>query len=1178
MKCSKCGHEIRETAKFCEECGTDLQSTQSPFDFKSELTKTKGVSEAERKHVTAMFSDLSGYTAMTERLDPEQVKEITGRVFAGVKEIVAKYEGFIDRLLGDGVLVFFGLPRAHEDDPIRAIRAALEIHQFVQGLSPKYETRIGAPLAMHSGINTGLVVTAEVDLEKGSQGVTGEAVNLASRLSGLAGSGEILFGEETARRSRGLFDFQDLGRKRVKGKAELISVYKLISDKALPAGLDRQVSSIMVGREQELNRLELQVIKVINGEGSVINVIGEAGIGKSRLLAELRRGEVMKKVTLLEGRAISIGKNFSFHPVIDLLKQWASILEEDSDGVGFEKLDRAIKEIHPKEADEILPFVATLMGMKLKSKHAKRVEGIEGEALEKLIFKNVKELIIKVSEQRPLVFVMEDLHWADASSLALLESLYRLVEKHRLLFINVFRPGYWEGGERTVEKISELLPHQYNEIVIQPLDHQASQALIGNMLDIKGLPQSLRLQIVERSGGNPFFIEEVVRSLIDEGAIIREGGSFTVTEKINTVVIPPTINDVLVARIDRLEERTRDLVKMASVIGRNFFDRVLKDVAAAIDDIDKKLTHLKGLQIIKDRIRMEELEYVFKHALAQEAAYESILIQQRRTLHLKVAQSIEWVFQKKLYEFYGMLAYHYGKGEDLEKAEEYMVKAGEEAFRASASSEALYYYQEGLRLYLDRFGQAAESSKLANFEKNIAIALHNKAHWSEAVKYFENVLIRLGAPLPKKGPMAIARLIGDLLIMIKGLYWGHFKSMKATDETDNEILDLYYRTVMGLSYIDNLRQFIVAMAAVRRVIKTGHATLPTGWNLWVGLSGFFSGGGLSFKLSNKLLEASQIMRGPDTIGGRIQYACISTINDHCQGTWAKIKKLDDDLLKSSIKIGDFWHSSAYLWFLGLVKAEQGDFEELQKVIEVLFDIGEDYDYSPASVYARVLKTYYLVTTRSISDGLVEADQGISYTQEKSTELHEIVFLALKTEAEIHLNELERAKETLSQAREIFDRQKLILIFFGAPYLLARLVANVHLLKQENCSEISLNAALIRKQAYQAGKAAVRNSRKYAPYRTKIFRLMGLYYWLIDQQRNAFKWWDKSIKEGERLGARPELSRTYMEVGKRLLEPRSKFKELNGLSAREYLEKAESLFKDMDLEWDLEQLEWVQTGK
>ena len=456
----------------------------------------------------------------------------------------------------------------------------------------------------------------------------------------------------------------------------------------------------MVGRDQELNRLELQVMKVINGEGSVVNIIGEAGIGKSRLMAELRRREVMQKVTLLEGRAISIGRNLSFHPLIDLLKQWAGISEEDSEAAAFDKLERTIRAIHPEEAEEILPFVATLMGLKLKGKYAERVQGIEGEALEKLIFKNIRELLIKGSERTPTVIVMEDLHWADTSSLLLLQSLYRLAEKHRILFINLFRPGYWQGEDQSMEKIGELLPNHYVELNIQPLDQQAGEALIGNLLNIQGLPYTLRQQIIERSGGNPFFIEEVVRSLIDDGAIIRVGGSFEVTEKIQAVVIPSTINDVLMARIDRLEERDPG-TGQNSLDNRPEFLRPHPEGGGRLHRRHRQLNSLTSRTSSSSGTGCGWRSWNTSSSTPwpRRRPTNPPCCSSAKQLHLKVAESIEnGYFQERLHEFYGLLALHYSQADDLEKAEEYMTKAGEEALRSSASSEALHYYQEALAL------------------------------------------------------------------------------------------------------------------------------------------------------------------------------------------------------------------------------------------------------------------------------------------------------------------------------------------------------------------------------------------------------------------------------------------------------------------------------------------------
>jgi predicted ATPase len=367
----------------------------------------------------------------------------------------------------------------------------------------------------------------------------------------------------------------------------------------------------------------------------------------------------MNRVTCLEGRAISSGRNLSFHPIINLIKDWAHITEEDSPAQASYKLETVIRTVSHDNADDIFAFIATLMGMKLSGRYAERTAGIEGEALEKLIFKHMRDLLIRATEVTPLVIVIEDLHWADLSSIELLESLFRLAGSHPIVFINVFRPNYPETGDRIIATLKEKTPVSYLEIKLEPLTAELGETLIKNMLDIKGFSSSLISQIVERSGGNPFFIEEVVRSFVDAGAVVRVNGEFKITEKIENIVIPQTVNDVLMARIDRLDDDTRDLVKMASVIGRSFFYVILTEVAQAIDDIDQRLSRLTQMELIRERQRMQELEYLFKHALAQEVAYESILSEKRKELHRKTADSIEKIFSQRLHEFFGILAYHY---------------------------------------------------------------------------------------------------------------------------------------------------------------------------------------------------------------------------------------------------------------------------------------------------------------------------------------------------------------------------------------------------------------------------------------------------------------------------------------------------------------------------------------
>ncbi len=303
--------------------------------------------------------------------------------------------------------------------------------------------------------------------------------------------------------------------------------------------------------------------------------------------------------------------------------------------------------------EEIFPFVATMMGFELEGKYAERVKGIKGQALEKLILKNLREFLAYSASLKPIVFVIEDLHWADITSIEFLELLYRLAETENILFINVFRPNYKETGERILKTIEKNYPEIKSKIHLEALTDNYGGELINNLLKTEGLSSNIVNLISKRSGGNPFFIEEVVRSFIDDGIIETRNNKFYVTEKINSVIIPQTINEVIMGRIDRLDEETKSLLKKASVIGRNFFYKIIVEVAENIEDLDDRFAYLKDIQLIKEQKRMDEVEYLFKHALAHETVYDSLLITKRKELHIKTANAFEKIFADNLSKFYG---------------------------------------------------------------------------------------------------------------------------------------------------------------------------------------------------------------------------------------------------------------------------------------------------------------------------------------------------------------------------------------------------------------------------------------------------------------------------------------------------------------------------------------------
>ncbi|MCG6879998.1 MAG: AAA family ATPase [Deltaproteobacteria bacterium] len=1172
IKCPRCQHQNHENAKFCQECGNKLAAS-------SITGKTLSIRKPERKRVTALFSDLSGYTAMTEKHDPEIVKEITSHIFDGTRAIIRKFDGFIERFAGDGFLALFGVPRSHEDDPIRAIQAAWEIHHFVESLNARYKTKVARVLSMHSGINTGLAVTADVNPEKGTHGVTGEAINVASRLSDLADAGDILVGEETYKASKGQFTFEILKPVKVKGKSETILLYKVLSKKtANDFGIRKmQVSSEMIGRDHELAKLELHVLKAVDGQGSVVNVLGEPGVGKSRLIAELRQRDVVNRVTFLEGRSISIGKNLSFHPIINLFKQWAKIKEEDAQAAASSKLEAAIHRACGDKKNEVFPFIAIMMGMRLAGKHFQRVEGIEGEALEKLILKNVRDLLIQATEFNPIVIVMEDLQWADTTSLELLESLFRVAQNHRVLFINVFRPGYWQGDDRKLEAFPEWLPGvDFTEIYIRPLDKQMGEVLINNILKIKGFQSKIKQKILDRSGGNPFFIEEIVRSFIDEGAIVRKDGAFEVTQKINNVMIPTTINDVLMARIDRLETQTRDLIKVASVIGRSFFDRILKEVADSINGVDDRLAYLKDAQFIRNHIRMEELEHMFKHALAQEAAYESTLIQQRKVLHRKVAQAIEKVFQRRIHEFYGMLAYHYSKGEDLGNAEKYMTKAGEEAMKVSASSEALSYLQEALKLYRDRHGEHADPGKIAMIEKNIALAFYNRGQYVDAIEYFDRALNYYWGKLPRHYISETYQFLLGFFHFLISLYLPFLKFKQTPTQSDNESVDLFFKKLKALAIVNPKRFFVESFHFYKRVTKFELSKFELGIGLFVGASTFFSFTGISFGLSRKVIEFAKNKVDRNDMKSFTVYDFSETLHHYLKGNWNQIKECDEDLMNKNLSIGDLYWASQHCFWHALPKLFQGKFEFTERITQKLNQFHETYENDLSMLLKYLLNTSMLLECRRLREAMAEVEKATEFGQRKCLDSSQIEMYSRKAYINVLMGEVDNAKISLDLAdkvrKEIGTTPWQLVDFYRG-----QCEYNLFQLRECLSKGRKKETSLYQKKTNKSLKVFLKLTKKVAQYRVDSYRLTGVYCWLMSRQRKALRWWQRAIREGEHLEARIELSRTYFEMGERMFGPDSKYKRFGGFKAEEYLEKAKELFEEMNLQWDLDQLNRSDRG-
>jgi class 3 adenylate cyclase len=598
--CPNCGNAISAHAKFCKTCGFNLAGGAAPrSDSLDALRKTapqniankilaeRERTEGERKLVTALFTDIVGSTSLAEQMDPEDLREIVSGAHRCVSAAVYRYEGTIAQLLGDGVLAFFGAPIAHEDDAERAIRAAREILDAIQ----KYATELRAKqrvenFQMRIGLNTGLVVVGNIGSDLHMEYLAiGDTVNLAARMQSAAEPDAILISESTRRLVAALFDFEDKGKIAVKGKADLIQVYRVIGERkgAVRARGIAGLTSPMVGRSREFATLLQIIADVRAGRGSIAAIIGEAGLGKSRLVAEWRKAalaDAERPIRWVEGRCLSYGASMAHHLSTDILRALINAPAGSSEEETHRALAHTTQALLDGEMKEVYPYLGHLLGLKLEEEMAARVKYLDGPALQAKYIAAYKKFLQAVARAQPTVIVCEDVHWADPSSVELGAQILPIVAQSPLVIVFVTRADKDAAGWRLVAQSHEITGVGALELHLAPLSDADSKQLVNNLLEVDALPENLRKMILAKAEGNPFFVEEVLRMLIDRGGIARnaENGEWIVTREIQNIEIPDTLQGVLTARIDRLPEDAKRVLQIAAVIGRKFQVKVLERV------------------------------------------------------------------------------------------------------------------------------------------------------------------------------------------------------------------------------------------------------------------------------------------------------------------------------------------------------------------------------------------------------------------------------------------------------------------------------------------------------------------------------------------------------------------------------------------------------------------------
>ena len=679
LACASCGAELPGTARFCLQCGQAVATfsaaersvapeTYTPRHLAEKILTSKAALEGERKHVTVLFADLKGSMELLADRDPEEARRIIDPVLELMMEAVHRYEGTVNQVLGDGIMALFGAPLAHEDHATRACYAALRMQNAVAQYTEDLRKRHGVDVQIRVGLNSGDVVVRSIgsDLHMDYTAV-GQTTHLAARMEQLARPGTTLITESTLRGAEGFVQVKALGPTPIKGMAEPVPVYEVAgvgtARTRLQASAARGLTRF-VGRDAEVDQLRQALDRAGRGRGQIVAVLGEPGVGKSRLFYEFIRSHRTEGWLVLESSSVSYGKATPWAPTIDLLKSYFKIAEHDDVRAVRAKVTGNVLTLDEGLKDSVPPLLWVLDA--LPKDH--EIIGLEPAARRTRTIEAVKRVLLRESRTQPLVLVFEDLHWIDAETQALLDALVESLPTTPILLAVNYRPEYQQPwGNKSY----------YQQLRIDALPPDTARALLEGLLGDDAALHPIRRLLIERTEGNPLFLEESVRALVEMEVLVGERGAHRLGKDPGTIQIPATVQAILAARIDRLPAGDKRLLQLASAIGKDLpWSLLLETAEHKEDDLRSGLARLQAAEFVYEAKLFPDLEYTFKHALTHEVAYGSLVHERRRALHARIVGAIERAYADRLSEHAVRLAHHAFRGEMWEKAWHYLQEMG----------------------------------------------------------------------------------------------------------------------------------------------------------------------------------------------------------------------------------------------------------------------------------------------------------------------------------------------------------------------------------------------------------------------------------------------------------------------------------------------------------------------
>ncbi|MDA2919695.1 tetratricopeptide repeat protein [Desulfobacterota bacterium AH_259_B03_O07] len=986
IKCQSCGKGNPPGNKFCHECGDkiseailkDIKPPQLnepqayiPQNLKDKILETRSSIEGERKLVTVLFADVKGSTSIGEHLDPEELRTIIEKSYEISMKEIHRFEGTVNQFLGDGFMALFGAPIAHEDHAVRATHSALAIQNAMDSYSEDLKNNSDIEFKMRIGINSGTVVVGNIgDDLKMDYTALGDTVNLASRMEQIAKPGNVMVSESTYKIAKDYFNFKPLGAVDIKGKKKPVSVYDVISPKEeektrLEISKERGFTKF-IGREGEIEVLRDSFVKSKEGLGQVVTIIGDAGIGKSRLLYEFSKLIENENVLYVEGRCISYGKSISYLPVIEIIKKRFRIDKLDTERTIKKKIEKGIGDIDPN-LKGVIPFIYDILSIDADDSILKSLDVRDKR---KRTLETIKNILLADSALRPLVVVVENLHWIDSASEEFITFLIDNIPNSKILLILTSRPGY-------KAKWSEKSYHI--QIAPSRLSDTEVEEMTKSILENEKVTGKLFKLIIDKADGIPFYVEEIIKSFTEGGIIVRGEYGYSVSKGIAEVDVPDTIQDIIMARIDRLEENLKGTLQYASIIGREFSYKLLKELMEIGEELQDYLTQLKGIELVYEKSIFPDLEYRFKHSLTQEVAYNSLLIKKRKEFHGIVGEIIEDLYGDKLEENYELLAYHYGRSTRDEKAVEYLILAGDKSARIYSTEDAIGNYEEALKR------QDKMPDTKTNKEKRVDLFI-KQARVMRLMGRFKEHIKTLEENLP------IVEELGD-----KDRLAEYYFKME------------FYYSVMG--EIEESNKYCTKSVELAEVTKNdriiGLASVRQGYNYWY--KGEFKKAISIIKNSIKILERLGdhywVARSFQTIG-----ACYWQMGD-----WDNSMNYLQKLLKKSEEISDNNLMILALWSASMPHIDKGEWDIAINYCERCLEM------SPPPVFA-VFATGFLGIAYykggQLKKGIDCMEKAIHQTKQFGLKQQEVITTVHLGEAYLSISERERALENIKSALEV----------------------------------------------------------------------------------------------------------------------------------------------------------------